>query len=157
MKKKRFNWAKKHKDWSKDDCSLSSFQTKVIFLFRYSIRNSFAVHPTKLREEHFVQTVKQPDKKMFWGCFSINGPGSLVPVEGMMNSKAYLQIIKRKVCRELSDLHSRAIFQQDSAPCRKAKMTTNCFRKMKITVLDWPGNSPDLNPIENFGPLLKIA
>ena len=92
---------------------------------------------------------------MFWGCFSINGPGSLVPVEGMMNSKAYLQIIERKVCRELSDLHLRAIFQQASAPCHKAKMITNCLKKMKITVLDWPGNSPDLNPIENLWSMVE--
>ena len=69
----------------------------------------------KLREEHFVQTVKHPDKKMFWGCFSINGPGSLVPVEGMMNSKAYLPMIERKVSTELSKLHPQAIFQQDFA------------------------------------------
>ena len=67
-----------------------------------------------------------------------------------MNSKAYLQIIQRKVCRELSGLHPRAIFQQDSAPCHKAKMNTNCFKKIKITALDWPGNSPDLNPISNL-------
>ena len=66
-----------------------------------------------------------------------------------MNSRAYLQIIKRKVCRELSDLHPRAIFQQDSAPCHKAKRMTICFKKMRIPVLDWPGNSPDLNPIKN--------
>ena len=73
----------------------------------------------------------------------------------MMNIKAYLQIIERKVCRELSDLQPRAIFQQDSAPCHKAKMITNCFKQMKITVLDWPGNSPDLNPIKNLWSFVK--
>ena len=72
-----------------------------------------------------------------------------------MNSKAYLQIIERKICRELSDLHLRAIFQQASAPCHKAKMITNCLKKMKITVLDWPGNSPDLNPIENLWSMVE--
>ena len=72
-----------------------------------------------------------------------------------MNSKAYLQIIERKVCREFSDLHPRAIFQQDSAPFHKVKMKTNCFKKMKITVVDWPGNLPDLYPIENLWSIVK--
>ena len=55
----------------------------------------------------------------------------------------------------MSDLHSRAIFQQDFASCHKAKMITNCFKKMKVTVLDWPGNLPDLNPIENLCSVIK--
>ena len=49
-------------------------------------------------------------------------PGVLVPVEGVINSKAYLPIIERKVSRKLSKLHPQAIFQQDSAPCHKAKI-----------------------------------
>ena len=72
-----------------------------------------------------------------------------------MKSKAYLQIIERKVCRELSDLHPHAIFQQDSAPYHKTKMITNCFKKMRITALDWPGKSPDLYPIENLRSIFK--
>ncbi len=36
------------------------------------------------------------------------------------------------------------IFQQDLAPARTAK------RYHGVTVLDWPANSPDLNPIENL-------
>ena len=34
---------------------------------------------------YFNQAVKHPAKKMFWGCFSFSGVGSLVPVDGMMN------------------------------------------------------------------------
>ena len=38
---------------------------------------------------------------------------------------------------------------QDGAPCHRAKVTTNFLRE-NIAVLEWPGNSPDLNPIENL-------
>ena len=30
------------------------------------------------------------------------------------------------------------------------------MKKMKITVLDWPGNSPDFNPIENLWSIIKL-
>ena len=111
MKKKRFNWAKKHKDWSDDDWSRVLFSHESHFFVQGFNTKFVRCSPNKkLREEHFVQTVKHPDKKISWGCFFIDGPRSLVLVEGMMNSKAYLQIIERKVCRELSDLHPRAIF-----------------------------------------------
>jgi len=41
-------------------------------------------------------------------------------------------------------------FQQDYSPCLSSKKVKTVFRKQKINVLDWPGNSPDLNPIENW-------
>ncbi len=42
------------------------------------------------------------------------------------------------------------IFQQDLAPAYTAKGTKSWFNDHGVTVLDWPANSPDLNPIENL-------
>ncbi|KAJ7327162.1 hypothetical protein JRQ81_016921 [Phrynocephalus forsythii] len=39
------------------------------------------------------------------------------------------------------------IFQQDLAPAHTAKSTKTWFNDHGIIVLDWPANSPDLNPI----------
>ncbi len=41
------------------------------------------------------------------------------------------------------------IFQQDLAPAHTAKSTKRWLNDHGFGVLDWPANSPDLNPIEN--------
>ena len=54
-------------------------------------------------------------------------------------------------------LHGDAhfLFQQDLAPAHSAKMTGNWFSAHGITVLDWPANWTDLNPIENLLDIVK--
>ncbi len=42
------------------------------------------------------------------------------------------------------------IFQQDLAPAHTAKSTKSWLNDHGVGVLDWPANSPDLNPIENL-------
>jgi hypothetical protein len=34
---------------------------------------------------------------MLWGFFTVGGSGSLVPVDGMMNSSKYIKILKSRV------------------------------------------------------------
>ncbi len=42
------------------------------------------------------------------------------------------------------------IFQQDLAPAHTAKSIKSCLNDHGVGVLNWPANSPDLNPIENI-------
>ena len=41
-------------------------------------------------------------------------------------------------------VHDCTIFMQNGAPCYRSIIVTDFFRAQKITLLEWPGNSPDL-------------
>jgi len=45
------------------------------------------------RKAYIQQATKHPPEKMFWGFFSASGPGGLIPIEGMMNSDKYMDIM----------------------------------------------------------------
>lgn len=158
MKKKRYDWAKKHKHWTAEDWRKVIFSDESHFLVQgqrfQHVRRS---HGEPVKPEHIQQSVKHPEKKMFWGCFSYHGVGPLQPVDGMMRSDQYIDILSRRLVPEMRKTFPLAtgIFQHDLAPCHTSKKVQTFFRQKKITVLDWPGNSPDLSPIENLWSIIK--
>lgn len=89
---------------------------------------------------------------MVWGCFSSQSPGSMEFIETTMNQFVYQGILNRNVKSSASKLGlgRRFIFQHDNDPKHTSKSTLNFLKKSKIPVLDWPSQSPDLNPIEHI-------
>ena len=98
-----------------------------------------------------VKTVKHPAQVMVWGCFSGSGGiGELyfLPRGQMMNGDHYKMVLEEHLLPAM-ERHQATHFLQDGAPCHKSKKVKDLLAQADFEIIDWPGNSPDLNPIEN--------
>ena len=83
--------------------------------------------------------------------FSAQGTTPLVRFNLHVNATVYKNLLEEHVLlivdnSRLDDL----IFRQNNAPCLKTKSVLNYLKEENEELLDWPPQSPDLNPIENL-------
>ncbi|KAK3553212.1 hypothetical protein QTP86_031817 [Hemibagrus guttatus] len=106
---------------------------------------------TAFQKKNIIPTVKYGGGSvMVWGCFAASGPGRLAVINGTVNSAVYQKILKENVQPSVCDLKLKRtwVLQQDNDPKHTSKSTSEWLKKNKMKTLEWPSQSPDLNPIE---------
>lgn len=85
---------------------------------------------------------------MIWGMIHYTQGFIFHVVEGKLNGDTYKELLHEKLVPVYSP---DMIFQQDNAPCHSCNKTKAWMKLNEIDYcIDWPPNSPDLNPIENL-------
>ncbi|GFV39293.1 transposable element Tcb1 transposase [Trichonephila clavipes] len=89
---------------------------------------------------------------MVWGCMSSHGVGRLHIVSGTVKAMDYIEILQNKLLPTARDLlgNQSWIFQDGNAPCHRAKVVQKWLEDHTVNRMNWPGQSPDLNPIESL-------
>ncbi len=154
QRQKHLTWAVEKKNWTVAQWSKVLFSDESKFCISFGNqgpgvwrKSGEAQNPCCLKS-----SVKFPQSVMIWAAMSSAGVGPLCFLKSTVNAAIYQEILEHFMLPSADKLYGDAdfIFQQDLAPAHTAKGTKSWFNDHGVTVLDWPANSPDLNPIENL-------
>uniref|UniRef100_A0A9J8C295 Transposase Tc1-like domain-containing protein n=1 Tax=Cyprinus carpio carpio TaxID=630221 RepID=A0A9J8C295_CYPCA len=152
---RHLTWAKEKKNWTVAQWSKVLFSDEKKFCISFGNqgprvwrKGGEAHSPSCLKS-----SVKFPQPVMIWGAMLSAGVGPLCFLKTTESHCTCLpRFVEHVMLSSADQLFEDAdfIFQQDLAPAHTAKSTKSWLNDHGVGVLEWPANSPDLNPRENL-------
>lgn len=156
----RLAFARQHLEWDVNDWSSILFTDECKVKFCSDDRR---IRVWRRKGERFSDACIHESNRfggpsvMVWGGISLTGKTELVILSGgTVTAQRYVdEVIRPHVVPFAQRMGPGFMLMQDNARAHTARVTRDALQDAQISVLPWPANCPDLNPIEYMWDLLK--